>query len=1000
MQLGSFFSVLPERKLLGLSRRPQRWLLVTALLTIGAAQALAASPPAGVTASDWSSIRAEYERHRHAAFAVDGEHHARNAEQQWLSRFDGRGWSVEPDSGAWQWGLQLQSYGWSGNPRAVSLPTGVAAEMGRVSYRWDERLEEWYVNDQRGLEHGFTLRQAPAGYGDSLELNLTVRGDLDLRIANDGRAARFLDAEGSPAVDYAGLVVWDAAGNDLPARMQRTAHGLRLIVEARGATYPLTIDPIASQAYLKPSNTETGDGFGWAVALQGNTIVVTAPGEDSSATGVNGNHADNGSVNSGAAYVFVRSGATWTQQAYLKPSNPDAGDAFGLSAAISENTIVIGSPSEDSMTAAVNGPQADNSMPAAGAAYVFTRSGSVWTQQAYLKAINPGALDSFGTSVGISGFTIVVGSPGEDSNATGVFLGGNAAQGDNTRSGAGAAYTFIRSGGIWSFHSYLKPSNTGEGDAFGSSVAISRDTVLIGSPAEDSNSTLINGDQADNSASSAGAAYVFKRSGGLWSQQAYLKAPNAEAIDTFGTAVAIAGDTAVVGARGEDSNATGVDGATGNNSASASGAAYVFVRRGGLWSNEAYLKASNTEQFDLFGDKVAIAADTIVVTATGEDSALSGSIENQGNNASSGAGAAYVFQRNAGIWSQQGFLKASNANAADVFGASAAISPLYVLVGATGEDSNSAAVNFGQNNNDAIDAGAAYVLNGVNATPALELGVFINGSWFIDRDGNFAFDSATEVFGWGSPGDTPIRGDWNGDGFQDLGAFSSGIWFIDANGDSQFDSSTDVKGWGVAGWLPVVGDWNGDGITDLGVVDPATSTWYRDLNGDFVFDAATEIKTWGSPGDMPMPGDWNGDGITDLGVLSGATWLIDVNGDGAFNAATEIRGWGVPGWTPITGDWDGDGGDELGMVDPATSTWFRDLNGDFSFNPATEVRGWGSPGDVPVKGDWNGDGKDDLGVFSGGTWFIDANGDQAFNPGTDVRGWGVAGWTPLPGAWQ
>jgi len=975
-------------------------LSIGALLTAAAAQGLAAAPPAGVSQSDWSAIRAEYERNRHATFPVDAERHARNHNQQWLSRFDGRGWSVQPDSGSWTWGLELESYGWAGEAQTVSQPAAFGSQNERVSYQWDARLEEWYVNDERGLEHGFTLREEPSGAGEYLEWNLAVRGGLDLRIANDGRSARFLDGSGAAAVDYAGLVAFDAAGRDLPARMERTADGLRLRVKADGAVYPITVDPIASQAYLKASNTQPGDGFGWAVAIQGNTIVVTAPGEDSAAVGVNGNQADNSAVNSGAAYVFVRSGATWVQQAYLKPSNTDPNDAFGLTAAISEDTIAIGAPAEDSASSIINGAQGDNTSPSAGAVYVFVRNNGVWTQQAYIKAPNPDALDSFGTSLDLSGNILVVGAPGEDSTATGVFLGPNTAMNDNGRSSTGAAYSFMRNGGAWSFHSYIKASNTGEGDAFGSAVAISRDTIVVGAPAEDSNSTMINGDQADNSAASAGAAYVFSFVNGQWSQQAYLKAPNAEAIDTFGIGVDISGDLIVVGARGEDSSAVGVNGNQADNLASASGAAYVFRRQGGVWSNEAYLKASNTEQFDLFGDKVAISADSIVVTATGEDSALGGTLGNPGNNASPGAGAAYVFQKNAGVWSQQGFLKASNANPGDMFGGSAAISPLEVLVGATMEDSNSATINFGSTNNDAIDAGAAYVFNGVNATPAAELGVFINGSWFIDRDGDFTFDPLREVWGWGSPGDTPIRGDWNGDGFQDLGVYSNGVWFVDSNGDGIFDPATDIKGWGVPGWIPVVGDWNGDRITDLGVVDPATMIWYRDLNGDFLFDAATEISSWGSPGDTPIVGDWNSDGISDLGVVSGATWLLDLNGNGAFDPVNEVRGWGVAGWTPVIGDWDGDGGDELGMVDPATSTWFRDLDGNFAFDPATEILGWGTPGDTPVVGDWNGDGKDDVAVFSNGIWFIDLNGDQAFDQATDIRAWGVAGWTPLPGSWQ
>ncbi|MBN1538004.1 MAG: FG-GAP repeat protein, partial [Anaerolineales bacterium] len=141
--------------------------------------------------------------------------------------------------------------------------------------------------------------------------------------------------------------------------------------------------------------------------------------------------------------------------------------------------------------------------------------------------------------------------------------------------------------------SYLKASNTGSEDLFGRSVAVSGDTVVVGATGEASSATGVDGDQTDNSASGSGAAYVFVRSSGVWSQQAYLKASNTGANDFFGGSVAISGDTVVVGAMHEDSSATGVDGDQTNNSADASGAAYVFVRSNGDWSQQAYLKASN-----------------------------------------------------------------------------------------------------------------------------------------------------------------------------------------------------------------------------------------------------------------------------------------------------------------------------------------------------------------------------------------------------------------------
>ena len=172
------------------------------------------------------------------------------------------------------------------------------------------------------------------------------------------------------------------------------------------------------------------------MAISGDTVVVGAVDEASSATGVNGNGLDDSARGAGAAYVFFRSGGSWTQQAYLKASNTGAGDAFGFSVAISGDTVVVGAVGEASNATGVNGNGGDNSADEAGAAYVFVRSGGSWTQQAYLKASNTGAGDQFGASVAIFGDTVVVGAYGEDSNATGV----NGNEGDNSAADAGAAY--------------------------------------------------------------------------------------------------------------------------------------------------------------------------------------------------------------------------------------------------------------------------------------------------------------------------------------------------------------------------------------------------------------------------------------------------------------------------------------------------------------------------------------------------------------------------------
>ena len=265
------------------------------------------------------------------------------------------------------------------------------------------------------------------------------------------------------------------------------------------AVTPLLIN---QQAYVKAVNPGASDNFGYAVAMSASTLVVGAINEASNATGVNGDTLNNSLPGAGAVYIFTRSGTTWTQQAYLKASNPDSQDLFGSSVAIFGDTVVVGAPRESSSANGVNGNQADNSTSNAGAAYVFTRNGTTWSQQAYLKASNPGADDLFGTSVAISGTTIVVGAYQEDSNAIGID--GN--QADNSAQNAGAAYVFTFNGTTWSQQAYLKASNAEAGDRFGQVVTISGETIVVGADGEDSNATGVNGNQADNSNGSSGAA--------------------------------------------------------------------------------------------------------------------------------------------------------------------------------------------------------------------------------------------------------------------------------------------------------------------------------------------------------------------------------------------------------------------------------------------------------------------------------------------------------------
>ena len=378
------------------------------------------------------------------------------------------------------------------------------------------------------------------------------------------------------------------------------------------------------QSGLPPPATD-GQYFGTAVALSadGNTIAVSAPGERSNATGINGNQADSSAERAGAVYVFARTAGVWSMQAYVKASNTEAFDGFGSSVALSADgsTLAVGAYSKTAMPLASDGNQADNLAQGSGAVYVFTRAAGVWSQQAYVKASNTDSADFFGSAVALSGDgnTMAVGAYGEASNATGV--GGN--QTNNSAANAGAVYLFIRTAGVWSQQAYVKASNAEANDQFGQVVALSADgnTMAAAAQNEASGARGIDGNQADNAATNAGAVYLFSRAGGTWSQQAYVKASNSETNDGFGVAVALShdGNTLAVGAPGEDSNARGVGSDQTDNSEPASGAIYVFMRVAGLWSQQTYVKASNTERSDSFGAAVALSVngDTLAVGAPG-----------------------------------------------------------------------------------------------------------------------------------------------------------------------------------------------------------------------------------------------------------------------------------------------------------------------------------------------------------------------------------------------
>ncbi len=386
--------------------------------------------------------------------------------------------------------------------------------------------------------------------------------------------------------------------------------GLVLILLLTNLADPRVVNAgllVYSEQIVTAVDGAAGDEFGSSVALAQDTAVVGA-------------HAPNGSAQ-GSAYVYVRSGPTWILQQKLTPSDGRANDEFGISAAISGDTALVG---------AWGASVGYNIFQ--GAAYVFTRSGTNWTEQAKLSAPDGAAFERFGHSVAISGDTAVVGMPIAE-------IGGNHSQ--------GAACVFTRSGTSWNFQQKLTASDGAANDGFGFSLALEGDTILVGA------TSIISG------GCNKGSAYVFFHNESNWTQQAKLTASDGAPGDCFGSGVALLNNTALVGAEGA---------AIGPNLNQ--GAAYVFTRNGETWAQQAKLVASEGIAGDLFGNSVALSGDKALVGAFSADI---------GNNHEQGA--AHIFTRAGADWLQQTRLTASNGGEWDQFG-TVSLAGATALVGA------------------------------------------------------------------------------------------------------------------------------------------------------------------------------------------------------------------------------------------------------------------------------------------------------------------------------
>ncbi len=504
--------------------------------------------------------------------AAGGGFRAVSVAQGVSARF-GRGGVRVSSGGSWL-GLAVRGVGYGASLGTVG-PVAPRAWGNRVVYA-HAGFSEWYANGPLGLEQGFTVSRAAAGgVAGPLTVSMALSGDVRASLDAGGRGLA-LSRGGGPSLRYGGLVASDAEGRLLHCWLVLRGRRVLLRVDARGARYPVRIDPFIQQGSKLTAGDESGAGqFGYSVALSadGGTALVGGPG-------------DGGGV--GAVWVFVRAGSTWTQQGSKLTGGEESGKgAFGSSVALSAegSTALVGGPEDDGI----------------GAAWVFVRAGSTWTQQGpKLRHVGASVKDiGFAVALSADGGTALVGGPGD---------GG----------GVGAVWVFVRAGSTWVQQgSKLTGGEESGSGFFGNGVALSGDgsTALIG---------------GDGDSGGAGAAWVFVRAGSTWVQQGSKLTGGEESGSGFfgcGVALSVDGSTALIGGDGDSGGA---------------GAAWVFVRAGSTWTQQGpKLTRGGPSGEGAFGLAVALSGHG--------DTALIG-----GPWASGGVGAAWTFARAGSTWTQQG----------------------------------------------------------------------------------------------------------------------------------------------------------------------------------------------------------------------------------------------------------------------------------------------------------------------------------------------------------
>jgi hypothetical protein len=830
--------------------------------------------------------------------------------------------------------LRLTGYGYGARLR-TPLEGKPTVSGNRVEYQRGE-INEWYVNDSRGLEQGFTLARRPgvSKDGEPLVIALGVSGGLRPELTGQGNAV-LLQSGNNTVLRYDGLLAWDARGRALSAKLEVGEREVRLVVDDRGAEYPVVVDPVwAQESELLASDAAVGDNFGWSVSVSGSIAVI---GAYTKKIGTN--------TSQGAAYVFTRSGTTWTQQQELTASDGAAGDWFGYSVSLSGTTVVIGAPQKNV-----------GSNVSQGAAYVFALAGSAWSQMQELTTPFSG---NFGWSVALDGSTALIGASGSTVNMN---------------PNQGFAYVYVRSGSTWGQQQQLAASDGVTSDQFGYSVAVSGNTAVVSAA-----------NKKVGANASQGAAYVFTRSGSSWTQQQKLTSSDGAANDEFGYSVSLSGSTALIGAPFKK---------VGTNTSQ--GAAYVFAGSGSTWSQQQELVSSDGAAGDEFGYSVAVTGSRVLVGAVFKTI-----------NSANDQGAAYVFVGSGTTWTQQQELTASDGTSQNWFGSAVSLNGTTALIGATWRLSTTGAA-YVFNTPYVVNDFAGDGLSGVvlydpsigQSFTALSKGdgtysyvpsVFSPSFNFL-RTGDYNGDGRADLIVYNSPSALAYIGLGNGDGtfsFQSL-FWSPGYTNV-LTGDIDGDGKTDIALYNSSTGTMYAAISNGDGTFSYTyTLISANFTYLKlaDFNGDgkadiFAYNATTGLSYLGigsgtgtftfypltiAPGyNLVDVGDLNGDGKADVILYNSTTGTAETgisNLSNGFNFTSFVFS---PGFTSVRlGNFTGNGLASVTLYNSSTAlAYFGTGTGTGTFNFQSLF--W-SPGyDNIVAEDVNGDGKTDIVLYNSTT---------------------------------